>query len=284
MRSIVHSAARIPLAALLAVIATGCVEISAGDARYTDTIEKRFAVTGATSLHLGTFDGSVEVSTWDRPEVLVLIEKRALNKSAADRMQVTAEQDGNEITVDVRRANDGGMHLNFGPDSARITITTPVETRIDVATGDGRVTVRDVRGDIEARTGDGAIRLENVSGAVDARSGDGSIEVDGAIGRLRANSGDGRLRIHTRASAPSGDWDLSTGDGAVVLEVPDGFGAELDVETGDGRVSVRDVSFSSSGDSRDRRSARGRIGSGGPRITIRSGDGSITVRGADSGN
>lgn len=127
-------------------------------------------------------------------------------------------------------------------------------------------------------TGDGSIELAEVNGAVDATSGDGSVEIDGAIRTLRARSGDGRVRVRVAAgTSPSGAWSVATGDGSVLLELPDGFGAELDASTGDGSVSVTDLPFSAVDEDR-RRVARGRIGAGGPSLRVRSGDGSITVR------
>ena len=138
--------------------------------------------------------------------------------------------------------------------------------------------MRDVEGDLVARTGDGSIRLERVNGAIEASSGDGSISVDGQIRQLKARSGDGRVHVHAVGTAPAGDWSLSTGDGSVLLEVPEGFGAELDATTGDGHVDVRDVQFDRTSGERNRSVVRGRIGNGGSKITIRSGDGSIVVR------
>lgn len=106
---------------------------------------------------------------------------------------------------------------------------------------------------------------------------DGSIDIDGAVRGLSARSGDGRVRIHA-AAAPSADGNLVTDDGSVLLEVPEGFGAELDATTGDGRVEVRDVPFSGDSDRSERGTAPGRLGSGGPNVSIRSGDGVITIR------
>ncbi|HUR33645.1 MAG TPA: DUF4097 family beta strand repeat-containing protein [Vicinamibacterales bacterium] len=266
--------------ALLGLSAAGCVDISAGNAQYIDTVEKRFTVSGTPVLKVGTFDGSVEVATWDKPEVLVTIERHAASRADADRMVITATQDGDAINVDVRDEKTSGFHFTIGPFGARVVVTVPTKATVDASTGDGRINVRDVEGDLTVRTGDGAIRLEHVNGDVNARSGDGSIEIEGAIRRLDARSGDGRVRVHASNGQAAEEWRLATGDGSVVLEVPDGFGAELDATTGDGRVDVRDVPFR--GDSDDRHGvARGRIGNGGSRITIRSGDGSITVRRAD---
>ena len=282
MPFISRGVAPLALSVLVAASGIGCVDISAGESPYVDTVEKRFSVTGTPTLKLGTFDGSVEVETWNRPEVLVIIEKHAFDKEAADRMQVIAEQAGDVITVQVKEERDGHFHLNFGGHGAKLTITVPTKAQIEANTGDGRITVRDVEGDLQVHTGDGSIHLEHVTGAVDASSGDGSINVEGTIRQLKARSGDGRLRVRAEGSGPTADWTLSTGDGSVVLEVPDSFGAELDAATGDGRVHVSGLAFSGDTGGRRRSRAHGRIGNGGANITIRSGDGSITVRRADS--
>ena len=273
-----RGAAVLTFQAVLGLSAAGCVDISAGDAQLIDTTEKRFSVSGVPSVTVGTFDGSVEVSTWDRPEVLVTIERHAMSRDEAERMIITADQRGDDISVQVKSTRTGALHIHFGSFNARLIVNVPVRARIDASTGDGRVTVRDVDGDLVAHTGDGAIHLEHVNGAIDASSGDGNILVDGQIRQLRARSGDGRVRVQASGAAPTGDWSLATGDGSVVLEVPPGFGAELDARTGDGRVDVRDVEFERDAGEQDRRVARGRIGSGGSKITIRSGDGSIVVR------
>lgn len=282
MPFISRGVAPLALSILVAASGIGCVDISAGESAYVDTVEKRFAVTGTPTLNLGTFDGNVEIETWNRPEVLVIIEKHAFDKEAADRMQVTAEQAGDVITVKVKEERDGYMHMHFGRHGATLTITVPTKAQIDANTGDGRITVRNVEGDLRVHSGDGSIHLEHVTGAVDASSGDGSIDVEGTIRQLRARSGDGRLRVRAEGPGPTADWTLSTGDGSVVLEVPDNFGAELDATTGDGRVHVSGLAFSGDTEGRRRSRAHGRIGNGGANITIRSGDGSITVRRTDS--
>jgi DUF4097 and DUF4098 domain-containing protein YvlB len=281
MSTKLHRVASIAFASFLGVHATGCVDISAGNAQFVDTVEKRFPVTGTPTVALATFDGGVEVSTWDRPEVLVVIEKRAIDRAAADQMQVKAEQAGDRINVSVTEHRDRGFHLDFGSFSARVIVTVPVKAAIEAETGDGSIRVRDVAGNLRVSTGDGSIRLERVNGAIEASSGDGSIEVEGAIQGLKVRSGDGRIRVFAEGRGPATDWTMSTGDGSVVLEVPEDFNANLDATTGDGRVDVRDVPFSGDTDERASRRqgiARGQIGSGGARITIRSGDGSITVR------
>ena len=63
-----------------------------------------------------------------------------------------------------------------------------------------------------------------------------------------------------------------------VLEVPDGFNGELDAHTGDGRVSMHDITLNNVTGQVGKNSVRGRLGSGGHAVRVRTGDGSITLR------
>lgn len=279
MRWSAHVAAFALLPAMVLSSAACSIDISAHDTRYVDTVEKQFTLTGAPQVHLETFDGSVEVDTWDRNEVRVTIERHASDKAAAERLSIATNQDGDRVSVVVKdQPGDGRPHVYFGSASARLIVTVPVRATMEVATGEGRVTVRDVVGAIDVKTGDGSVVLSGVNGEVNVSSGDGSLELDGIMPRLAARSGDGRVRVRTSSTAAIGEWKVSTGDGSVVVEVPEGFGAELAASTGDGRVAVHDLPFAGASDRHERGSASGRLGNGGGQLSIRTGDGSITVR------
>src|SRR5205085_1148266 len=112
-----------------------------------------------------------------------------------------------------------------------------------------------------------------------AETGGGSIRADGAFSSLRARSGDGSVHIVAEpGSAPTSDWEISTSDGSVTLALPDGFNAELDAHTGDGGVHVQDMAVSNVTGEVNRHSVRGRLGSGGNTVRVRTGDGSITLK------
>jgi hypothetical protein len=76
-----HSGA---LAAGLAVMLTGsgCVEMMGADLRYLERDEKHFAVSGKPDVVVTTFDGSIEIRPWDKPDVQVIVEKRGRDKEA----------------------------------------------------------------------------------------------------------------------------------------------------------------------------------------------------------
>jgi hypothetical protein len=133
-------------------------------------------------------------------------------------------------------------------------------------------------GDLVVHTGDGAVALEDVRGQVELNTGDGAVKIDGVLQRVKARTGDGAIVVRASdGSAAAADWDLETGDGGVTVGLPAAFGAELDARSNDGRVTVN--GFDMTGATRDdeNREVKGRIGSGGSRLTIRTGDGGITV-------
>jgi hypothetical protein len=81
------------------------------------------------------------------------------------------------------------------------------------------------------------------------------------------------------------DWDISTGDGSVSIYLPAGFNADLDAHTGDGRIrnelgiaGEHDLERDRHSDAHDRRTLRGKIGEGGKRLRVQTGDGGITLR------
>jgi hypothetical protein len=280
------------------VLAAGCVNISAGGGRYVDREEKRFSVEGKPDVKLRTQDGSIEIRSWDRPDVLVVVEKHAFSKDAAAAITVTSSQEANHISLDVRmRAEQAFGWFVGGFGSAKLIVSLPAMSDVQAATGDGSIQLenvrgvislrsgdgsihaRDVSGSIAARSGDGSISLEEVTGAIDANTGDGSIAVAGVLSSVRARSGDGGIGVRAQpGSKVEADWDITTGDGGIRLDVPDSFGAELEARTGDGGIKFDGITLSNVTGDIGRNRASGRLGEGGRTLRVRSGDGTIVIR------
>lgn len=292
---------------LLAVTALAGCEVNLNSEGIVSRETKRFEVTGIPELNLDTFDGSIEVHSWDRNEVEVEIERRAMEQRLVDDMVVTAEQDGNRIVVKVTgpgRGEDGfsgvqiGVH--FSP-SARLRVALPRHSQLTAMSGDGSITIEDVNGKISLRTNDGSVRASRVGGEIVVRSGDGAIRMDRVEGALdletedgritidatptmvRARTSDGAIRLDVRPdSVMSADWDVQTADGSVVLTLPAEFDAILDAETRDGVVranhrALREVERAGEGREERRRTLNATLGRGGHTFRIRTGDGSIRI-------
>ena len=268
------------LAALLA--ASGCVEIVGADLeKYVERDEKHFAVSGKPDVSLTTFDGSIEIRPWDKADVEVVIEKRGRDHDDVAAIEVKAEQNGNRIEIVVKepRREHSGLNFHFNSRSAKLIVNVPASSDVTAKSGDGSIDIERIVGRVQMRSGDGSIRGRMMGGDVEADTGDGSIKLDGKLTGLRVHTGDGSVTIRAEAGSVTGaDWDIVSGDGSVTLEVPDGFGAELDARTGDGGIHMRDITLSNVSGQIRKNSVRGRLGDGGRAVRVRTGDGSITLR------
>jgi DUF4097 and DUF4098 domain-containing protein YvlB len=287
------------LIAILAVAASGCV-INVDADQVVVREEKQFKVGPGAEVTLDTFDGSVQVQSWDQNDVRVEIEKRGPDREIAGALEVRTSQDGNRVRVEAPAPKVQREFIgigNFSGPSVSFIVRVPANVKLTAITRDGSIAVDKITGTVNLRSGDGSIRANGVNGDLTAHTDDGSLSLTDVNGRLSLESGDGSVRVQGRfedlhvktgdgsitieadeGSAMKGDWDISTGDGAISFQVPRAFNAEVDASSQDGRVrSDIDGLTASNDDDDDRGTLRGRIGSGGHRITLRSGDGSITV-------
>jgi hypothetical protein len=286
------------------VLALAACEVNVNSEGVVARDVKTFTVSGVPDVHVETFDGAIDVHSWDRNEVEVEIEKRAIDQGLVDEMRVTAEQEGDRIVVKVsgpssyeRRGITIG--LDIGP-SARLRIALPRNANLEARSADGAITVEDISGTVKLNTGDGSVRLSRVSGEMVVRSGDGTIRLDDVSGKLdletddgsisgeaaptglRAHTGDGSIRLELgENSKMDDDWDIQTSDGSIILTLPADFAAELDAESRDGIVrashpGIAKETGEGAGDER-RRSMRATLGSGGKVLRVRTGDGSIRI-------
>jgi DUF4097 and DUF4098 domain-containing protein YvlB len=293
------------------VVLSGC-EVNLNTEGLSTRETMTFKVSGQPRVVLDTFDGAIELHSWDRPEVEVEIERRAMEQALIDQIKVEASEKNGVVTVKVIgparaefRGVTIGMHIS---PTARLRVAVPrnsnveatsgdgsiraeaIEGKLLLSTSDGSVTGTRLGGDIQIRSGDGSIRLDNVTGKLDLETTDGTVVVDGRPAVLKARTGDGSIRATIEPDTVMADnWELTTSDGTVVLTLPGAFNGELDAETSDGVVRTShplldDVNAVERRDGEDReerrerrRTLRSKIGDGGKLLRIRTGDGTIRI-------
>ena len=166
---------------------------------------------------------------------------------------------------------------------------------IDVHGSDGDIHLKQSSGNLKIRLSDGDLLAENCSGRVTVRSGDGRIELPGFDGEAEISNGDGDVLVDGVLKSMTGkivdgemvirvapgsvmqtDWWLSASDGEILLDLPDGFSAELEVTTGDGHVET-DHPISLKGRLSSRR-LQGTIREGGHLLQIKTSDGNVAIK------
>lgn len=191
------------------------------------------------------------------------------------------ELDDIEGTVEARTSGGG---IKTGKLNGDATLkTSGGGIRVEGATGEllahtsgGSIEIGDTTGNVEAKTSGGSITLSRVGGTVYARTSGGGIRVEDAMGSVDASTSGGSITARL-SRQPQGDSRLSTSGGSVTVNIAGGVNLELDAKASGGGVTS-DVPVLVQG-THDEDSLRGRIGSGGPKLVLRTSGGGIRVRG-----
>lgn len=213
-------------------------------------------------------NGPVYAVPSDGDRVVVVAEKTA-RRSDPDEVRIEAIEHGEGVTFCAVYPSSAGERENrCGPgDEYRSNVRNndvTVEFRIEVPRG-VRLDVQTVNGEIEA-TGLGA--------DVDARTVNGDIEVT-TQGFARAQTVNGSIVAEMGRWMPIGA-EFETVNGSIDLDLPDDVDADLDASWVNGSLDS-DLPFTVEGRI-TRRSARGRLGDGGPDLEIKTVNGSIRIR------
>jgi DUF4097 and DUF4098 domain-containing protein YvlB len=233
--------------------------------RVTAKETKTFSVGSAPRITLSTFDGTVTVRGWDKPEVTYTATKGAADEEALKEISIESQQTGDVIAISTSNPNDVNGRVSFD-------VYVPRQSTLHVSSGDGALNLDGVTGQITLRSGDGPIEVANGGGQLQVNTGDGVIRVIKFDGQVDARTGDGPIDLDGSFNALS----ARTGDGAITLTVP--AGSSFTIETNsmedlanEGFVVAEDITPSP-------RMKRWRIGNGGKVFVLRTGEGKILLR------
>jgi DUF4097 and DUF4098 domain-containing protein YvlB len=243
-------------------------------AAHADDWSKTYTVEHAPQVRVDTSDADIRLDTWDQNkiEVHVVTENWKIGEGG---IKIIERQTGDAVEIEVRFP-----HRSFVFDVGRrrvvVEIHMPREGKVSLRTGDGRVSVSHLKGEMEVYSGDGRLDLDDVQGTLRAHTGDGSIRAAGRFDAVDVTSGDGHVSLMVRpGSRVERSWDVRTSDGSVNLEIPSDLAADIDLHTGDGRITMNlpltvEGKFSN-------QDVHGKLNGGGNRLVVHTGDGSITV-------
>lgn len=188
---------------------------------------------------------------------------------------------------------EGGLDIDVHSAMVR---TRGTKGRLRIDTGSGSVVVNDAEGDdILIDTGSGSVEANGIrAGRLTVDTGSGRVIGSGITATdLGVDTGSGSIRLSDVSARDivldtgSGRVDLGllsqvesllidTGSGGVRLGVPEDLNASLEIDIGSGGI---DIDLPVRITRRDRTSLIGTLGSGGGRIVIDTGSGSVSISG-----
>lgn len=214
--------------------------------------ELTIPATGSLSIDAGS-SGAVHVRGWNEDEVHVRAQVVAWGRGSeaaqAALDEVVIRTDG--VLRTERPARGRGWAVSYD-------IRAPRGTSLTVDAANGAITIADIAGELDLETTNGRIAATGVNGTVRGRSTNGAIDIRLSDEPFTGDS-----------------LDLQATNGAVRLQVPQDFSAELDARSINGGIRVT-VPVDTDGP-RARNWIDGTLGNGGPLLRIRTTNGAVRI-------
>lgn len=275
------------------VATDGLIEVV--DGGHIQTLSRRLPFASGDSLRITNRNGKIVVSSWDREEMALIAEKRLKRRVGGlgwvlDKLNMPYEtpEDLEDYfdAVDIEvNSVAGGIEVEtiipkWDPMvnvSVNYEVRIPRQANLVLTTSNGLVCVTGVEGVVSARSSNGKVVCEDVAGSVKARTSNGTIVCRGISGPMEVRTSNGSIRVE-RVGVLEGEDSIScvTSNGSIELNLPEDCSFEIHATTSNGRVRTSFPIEQTDGRHNGKRLA-GRVGNGGPRIELRSSNGSIRV-------
>ncbi len=212
---------------------------------------------GAIRVEVGT-GRTLEIvahKRWRRGDPAVVVVEATRINNGRDVLLCAKWTPGTECTESHYRSRvNGGMRSNDV--SVEFVIKLPAGAHLTTATVNGGIHVVAASGEVRATTVNGSVEAESITGWVMAETVNGNVRVK-------------------MSQVPERGAEYKTVNGSIAVTLPPGLNATLEARTVNGSIST-DFPVQVEGSISPRR-LRGTVGSGGPRIELRTVNGSIRM-------
>lgn len=251
--------------------------IAASAAAMAQNFQKSYPLSAGGSISVKNVSGDIKINGYGGETVQVTATKEGRD---ADRVEIEDLSSGNRVELRVKYPQNCNCDA-----SVNFEVQVPKSTKFQfdkIATASGDISLEEVTGDIDAKSASGDVRVVNSSGDIDVATASGDVLVDDAEGLVSAKTASGDVKVNiTNLSNANGKMEFASASGDVDVRVPGNLGAQVDMATVSGDVHS---DFSLNVEKREYgpgATARGSIGNGGMRISIKSASGDVSLRKSD---
>jgi DUF4097 and DUF4098 domain-containing protein YvlB len=279
--------------------------------RYQENFHFSYPVKPGSTVSLESFNGSIEVASWEKDEVEVNGTKYAATEELLHQIKLEGVTEGGGVRFRAMRPEG-----RWGNGGARMIVRVPRRISLqDVRSSNGGIRIDAIEGAVRARSSNGPIRLRSVKGAMavetsnggieattvegdfDARTSNGAVRVDGLRGSFSATTSNGSITAKVDALPEGKLVRAKSSNGSIELALPGYRNQEIDAQSSNSSVTVRlpatvnaelrastsnasiqtDFNVVTSGAISKHR-LEGKLGNGGATIRLASSNGSIRVQ------
>lgn len=245
-----------------------------GSPSITEELNQSFDVETPARLVVEQSNGVIRIVGGAEGTVEVRATKRASGPRATELLQsiqVETRQEGNTVRVSTRQAPG---FTGIGNRSVDYEIRVPGQTEVEVSSANGEVSIEGVAGRISAVTHNGRIGVSGAQGQLEVRTSNGAIDIrDARVSQLTARTDNGAIDF-AGSLGDGGDSQVETSNGRIRVVLSPEDRLRIDASSGNGSI---DSSLSLENESKTRRSLSGLLNGGGPVLTLKTNNGSITL-------
>jgi hypothetical protein len=240
----------------LLILTTLCSLTAFAHATVTEMFKQTYPIAADGVVHLENINGSVEITAWDKPEVSLEAEKSAPDDDYLGRIHLVISATPSQLSVKTEYEKKWSL---FGDTRGE------VHYKLMVPAGVSLKKIDVVNSDIIVRGVTGAVELETVNGRVEAAG----LAADG-----RFTTVNGSINVRYQRLDLAEKVSLKTVNGSCRLTVPKEAGFDLAASSVNGSIKCAlPVTLDKSG----HHHLRGRVGAGGPMVSLESVNGSLSV-------
>jgi RNA polymerase sigma factor (sigma-70 family) len=220
-----------------------------------EIVAKSFKTKGTPHLVVETFNGAIQVTAHPKGAVTVKVTKtvRAASEETAKEdlknVDVQMSQDGDNVRIVAK--SQGEQRLTNR--AASVELQVPPNTRLELKTSNGKVSVLAPVSDATVRTSNGKIEIKGGKGKLDLKTSNGSITADSAAGKLELQTSNGSISIkstqasvtahtsngaiHFSGGLANGEHNFHTTNGSIDLTLPANANFRVEAHTSHGKTT-----------------------------------------------
>jgi len=221
-----------------------------------DEINMNVELSADATVTVTDIAGPVEIETWEGQTAEIHVVRSARTREELEKKKIVVDHTSSSLTIQTEQHHG----REWDRANVRQSVTLKLPRRVSLRVNDvaGHVDVGDIDGEAHINDVAGALHVGHITGSPTINDIAGSVTV--TVGRI----GDGGIRLNDIA-------------GRLELVVDSDTNADIDVSDISGKIDVGVANVSVVGKV-DPEEFHGKIGAGGPRITISDIAGSVTVR------
>jgi DUF4097 and DUF4098 domain-containing protein YvlB len=198
--------------------------------------EKVIPVNSQVEVVADTFNGSIEVTPCDLPEIQVIAHLKSYGDSAeqADARldSLVPEVDTKANTVTIRCKKRSGEF--FSMDSVNLELKVPKTWPLKLSTSNGKVTTTNSQSPVSIETSNGQVQVTHAVGTISISTSNGKVFIEDSVGNIRAKSSNGSMKL-ARCTL-TGECSLNTSNGGLDVSLLPSSPIQIEAETSNGKI------------------------------------------------